>query len=158
MLSQRTNALHSEHCWQKEGGVTFCGSMDRAQPDGWHREGLLSSGELPHQIKENPLQLGKQVSGLCYNTGEENNWHLLSSHLIFSCLKLPQKTLKASHQSQGKQFGLISYRVTADLSAARCCHHPQVQTPLEPELPLTLPHGLDKEKRLCTSALCPSDS
>lgn len=91
VLNQRTSALHSEHCWEEKGGVRFCGSMDTAQPDGWHREGLLSTGELPHHTEENPLQSGKQVSGLYHNRGEENNWHLLSSHLIFSSLKCSRR-------------------------------------------------------------------
>lgn len=70
VLNHRTNALHSEYCWQEKGGVRFRGSMDTAQPDGWHREGLLSSGELPHQTEQNPLQSGKQVQ-VCVTTGVE---------------------------------------------------------------------------------------
>lgn len=151
------------HCTVSTAGrkreVWFSGSVGRAWAHGWHREGLLSTGEPPHQTEQNPLQSVKQVSGLCYNRGEENNWHLLefSPHLLLA-KNVPYKTLTASYQSQGKQFGLISYRVTADLWAERCCRHPFVQTPLEPELPLTLSHRLHKEKLLCTSALCPSDS
>lgn len=76
------------HCTVSPAGrkreVRFCGSVGRAWADGWHREGLLSTWELPHQTEENPLQSGKQVSGLCCNRGEENNWHLLefSPHLL----------------------------------------------------------------------------
>lgn len=138
------------HCTVSTAGrkreVWFCGSVGRAQPDRWHWEGLLSTGELLHQTEQNPLQSGERVSGLCYNRGEENNWHLLSTYLIFSWLKMPQKTLEASCQSQGKQSGLISYRITAGVQAERCCRHPHVQTPLELELPLTPPYTLDKEK------------
>lgn len=85
VLNQSTNALQSEHCWQEEGGVIL---WERGQSMGrWMAQGRAAhSGELPHQTEENPLQSGKQASGLCYNRGEENNWHLLefSPHLLLA--------------------------------------------------------------------------
>lgn len=94
--------------------------------------------------------------GLCCNRGEENNWHLreFSPHLLLA--KNAPEDLEGISQSQGKQFGLI-YKVSASLWGERCCPHPHMQTPLEPDSHLP-PHRLDKEKWLCTSALCPSDS
>lgn len=103
---------------QIDGTGKGCSALGRAAPPNWAESTAVRRAGLRFVLHQ----------------GGRENWHLLSTYLIFSWLEMPPKTLEASCQSQGKQSGLISYRITAGIQAERCCHHPHVQTPLELEL------------------------
>lgn len=68
---------------EKEGAIFVVTYTELSQMNGTGEDCSVPGAAPPNRWKSTAIRW-MAVSGLCHNRGEENNWHLLNSYLIFS--------------------------------------------------------------------------